>query len=228
MGHDDPHLNWDSAVGTYGDKDRILITGILIEKNIVYENQGEGIGCYIVDRCIVRNNIVHDNFSVNLYSDDATNSVFECNYVYTSGNLDYFRNARPAVGIEVADEVPDNPSHSNVFRDNLVVGTTQPFRYGNYGVPVGLQDVRVYGNVFVALPGYTAVSIDRAAHHDTVFSENALVGGVPDNIPGILFRNNTVATSLPLDQPPPCLSKSARNDADPSHGHPHLTKLSVH
>ena len=58
----------------------------VFRRNTVYNNWGEGISCYEVDYCTIEDNISYDNWTVNLYLSDATNSLVQRNIIYVSSN----------------------------------------------------------------------------------------------------------------------------------------------
>ncbi len=97
-------------------------TGTVVENNEVYGSSAEGIGLYDgSSNCTVAHNVIHDNFSVNLYLDSISHSVFDGNFIYesTPGN--------DLEGIEISDEghysdlaAPVNSY--NTIINNVIVG----------------------------------------------------------------------------------------------------------
>ncbi len=74
-------------------------TGTVVENNEVYGASAEGIGLYDGStECTVAHNVIHDNFSVNLYLDSISHSTFDGNLIYETeaGN--------DLEGIEISDE----------------------------------------------------------------------------------------------------------------------------
>jgi MYXO-CTERM domain-containing protein len=97
-------------------------TGTVVENNEVYGSAAEGIGLYDGStNCIVAHNVIHDNYSVNLYLDSISHSTFDANLIYeTDPNNDL-------EGIEISDEghyadlaAPVNSY--NTITNNVVVG----------------------------------------------------------------------------------------------------------
>jgi hypothetical protein len=74
-------------------------TGTVVERNEVYGSNAEGIGLYDGSTgCTVSHNVIHDNYSVNLYLDSISHSVFDGNLIYeTDPNNDL-------EAIEISDE----------------------------------------------------------------------------------------------------------------------------
>jgi MYXO-CTERM domain-containing protein len=97
-------------------------TGTVVENNEVYGASAEGIGLYDGStNCTVAHNVIHDNFSVNLYLDSISHSTFDGNLIYeTDPNNDL-------EGIEISDEghysdLPAPVNSYNTIINNVVVG----------------------------------------------------------------------------------------------------------
>lgn len=122
---------------------------VQIRDNTVYENHGEGIGLCLTDQATVSGNEVHDNYGVNLYIDNSTNTRHEKNFVYSTGNADYYRDfhgqEQPAAGIQIANEDEGydfaNPSKDNEIVNNIFVNNRSAFRYGDYQAGGGLDQI---------------------------------------------------------------------------------------
>jgi hypothetical protein len=97
-------------------------TGTVVENNEVYGASAEGIGLYDGSTgCTVAHNVIHDNYSVNLYLDSISHSTFDGNLIYETdpGN--------DLEGIEIADEghysdLPAPVNSYNTIINNVVVG----------------------------------------------------------------------------------------------------------
>jgi MYXO-CTERM domain-containing protein len=95
-------------------------TGTVVENNEVYGASAEGIGLYDGSTdCTVAHNVIHDNYSVNLYLDSISHSTFDGNLIYESGSNDL-------EGIEISDEYYSDlaaPVNSyNTIINNVIVG----------------------------------------------------------------------------------------------------------
>jgi MYXO-CTERM domain-containing protein len=97
-------------------------TGTVVEGNEIYGASAEGVGLYDGSTsCTVAHNAIHDNFSVNLYLDSISHSLFEGNLIYeTSPNNDL-------EGIEISDEghyadLPAPVNSYNTIINNVIVG----------------------------------------------------------------------------------------------------------
>jgi MYXO-CTERM domain-containing protein len=96
-------------------------TGTVVQNNEVYGSGAEGIGLYNGSTgCSISHNIVHDNYSVNIYLDSISHSTIDGNLVYETdpGN--------DLEGIEFSDEHYDDlaaPVNSyNTVINNVIVG----------------------------------------------------------------------------------------------------------
>jgi Right handed beta helix region/FG-GAP-like repeat len=177
-----------------------------ITNNTVYENYGEGIGFTLANGGVASNNVVYDNFSVEMYLDNATNSTFANNFIFNTGNTNFYRRYangpdEAATGIQLANERYQgaaNPSVNNVIRNNIVVGGTNVFGYGNYDLGGGLKNVQVINNTFYGDDSTRSViAIDADAHENTNIVNNIFykVDGtqaarIPTNISGLNFASN--------------------------------------
>jgi MYXO-CTERM domain-containing protein len=96
-------------------------TGTVVENNEVYGAGAEGIGLYNGSTgCSISHNVVHDNYSVNIYLDSISHSTIDGNLIYeTSPSNDL-------EGIEFSDEYyPDLPAPMNSYNtviNNVIVG----------------------------------------------------------------------------------------------------------
>jgi parallel beta-helix repeat protein len=164
--------NWGSGI-TMSRTD-----GAVVTNNQVYENYGEGITATLSNNVRIANNVTHDNYSVELYMDNATNSVFENNFVYNSGNTNFFRKSfgipQPASGIRMANEAyadGSNPSDHNIVRNNIVVGTLAGFEYANYGKGGGMKNSQIVNNTFYG-GAEAMLRIASSNHQNTTIANN--------------------------------------------------------
>jgi hypothetical protein len=161
---------WPACVFTF------QASNVFFFKNKVYNNLGKGVAFILCKGGRAEENTVYDNFSVNMYLDNATDVTFERNFIYGTGNSSYFRDGRPATGIQVANENAGYPSQNPTARckvlNNIVAkGTWWPFYYGNYQAGGGLKDYLIANNTFYGGTG-GCISIDKDAHSNTLFANN--------------------------------------------------------
>ena len=180
--------------------------------NIVHKNGGEGIGGYMGNGTIFRNNISYDNWSVNLYLDNTINGIVEKNTSYcttpNTGNLynngdpdpSDNRNARRLrpEGIMLGNE--DYGSGFNLrnvqVTNNLVSNCRRGITY--YGEGGGLQDVLIANNsVVVAAENevgggwLTGISIPAYGTNSNVVVKNNIIYSTnPTNIVIETWPNN--------------------------------------
>ena len=185
-----------------------MAKNVIFKNNRVYEDYGEGLGGYLSDNLTIEGNTVYDNFSVNLYLDNTTNSLVSRNLVYSSGNKEFFRFNQPANGIQIANETyPNfkNPSKNNKIINNIVVGTRVGFYVANYQEGGGLVESSFINNT-ISKSILSALSIDPDKGHRNSFIANnifqhdnnriAVLGG---NTSQIQFSNNFWSQSAPAN-----------------------------
>jgi hypothetical protein len=115
------------------------VDNVTVSNNFVHGNYGEGIGLELARYCTVKNNKLADNFNVQMYIDNVVDSKFDGNYIYNTGNGEYYHNGYPANGIQIANETyktSDDPTQYYVNRveitNNTVIGGSNSLHYGTY------------------------------------------------------------------------------------------------
>ncbi|MBT9246029.1 right-handed parallel beta-helix repeat-containing protein (plasmid) [Gemmobacter fulvus] len=113
----------------------------IVRANRVYENHGEGIGVLSSSNVKVHGNVVYDNFSVNIYLDNAPKSYVQANTIGSTGNKTFFRHKRPPAGVLIANEVTRYKMASSGITvvSNTMIGVEDVY-YGTYGLNTGLHD----------------------------------------------------------------------------------------
>jgi parallel beta-helix repeat protein len=167
-----------------------------ITNNKVYRNYGEGIDFIVVTNGLARGNEVWDNFSVGIYLDNAQFVTVDRNLVYNTGDTRYYRDAEPASGIGLANEVYSTakPITNLTITSNIVLKMKWGFYYGRYGLGGGLKNVTVANNTFYNNT-YGALWIDADAHLNSFIENNIFhqVGGrsmVNVAGTGVTYRSN--------------------------------------
>jgi hypothetical protein len=187
---------WDNGI-TLDDT-----TDSIVENNLVEDNWGEAID--IIGRAvivpmndIVRGNTIHNSYSIFLYDDHAPSNTWVGNFGYNDDPA-FYRMGNPATGMAIADESAPNggPGSAGVIvMNNITYGAYAGFRYGAYNLGLGMHDVSVVGNTFVASTG-GGIWIDEAASTaGNVFSDNIVMSatGVAAYVPnaaGLTFSHN--------------------------------------
>ena len=135
---------WSQAIGVqYSD-------GVTITGNRVLGNYGEGINVCVTDHAKVTSNQLSDNYSFNIYLDNARWTLVDGNTITTTNDRRFFRYGEPASGIGAANEqYPFATSLSHItVTNNVIRGARYGFYYGNYGRGGGLHDFHIGGNTY--------------------------------------------------------------------------------
>lgn len=145
----------------------------VVTNNRIYENDGEGLIYLRSNHARIAGNEIADNFSVNLYIDNARHVVADGNLIYATGNARYFRDGKPGAGITVANETNTimNLSSDNTFTNNVVIGARWGFFYGNFETGGGLRNTKVTNNTFYHSVD-EIIRIDTDAHSNNVVENN--------------------------------------------------------
>lgn len=158
-------------------------SGYVIRDSHIYENWGEGIGCYRSNQTVV-GNVLHDNYSVEIYVNNVTDSRIEGNLVYSLQKTAYYRTLdkttyQAAVGIQCANEVGgDTAFRNNRIVNNIVLGTRRNHFFWWSGSGGGLIDSVIANNVFAgssAGNGGAVVKIENGTHANSSFANNIVV-----------------------------------------------------
>jgi parallel beta-helix repeat protein len=205
--------NLQYADGVAGDwKSGIVAIGVVdvtVEGNQVSKNFGEGINCVLSSRCTIRQNTVWDNRSVQLYADNASESLWEGNLVYNTGDRTYFRDGRQATGIQFGNERgwfdarQANDSRNNTVRNNIILDAWEGVSInGGYGsTETGFKNFLVEANTIVRAAVCGLLVTPSAGNQSNVVQGNIvvpssqtsqLVCGLPAN--GYTFQNQLWAS----------------------------------
>jgi hypothetical protein len=166
-----------------------------IINNNVYQNNGEGIIYLLSNQGLVQQNTVHDNFSVEIYLDNARSVLVNRNFAYSTGDTRFYRSGNPSAGIGTANEPysASNPLSDLTITNNIVVSSHWGFYYGAYGNGGGLKNTIVANNTFYKSTG-ALLWIQSDAHANSVIENNIFdqVGGVMTDVAGagVSYRNN--------------------------------------
>ncbi|MEM6562394.1 MAG: right-handed parallel beta-helix repeat-containing protein [Planctomycetota bacterium] len=147
---------------------------VTFRDNTVYENYGEGIIQAVSSNGKIEGNTVRDNYSINIYLDNAVNIDVERNFAYHTGKGEFYRFGSPAIGIAVANEgyARTQQSRDNTIVNNLVKGGRHAFYVGSFGWTGGLVDSLVAHNTFRDAWG-DVVKLDASPEHrNSTFANN--------------------------------------------------------
>jgi hypothetical protein len=183
---------WQQALSANG------CSRVTIVKNYVHENFGEGIDYILSDGGTIAHNQLWDNFSVNIYLDNARNTLVDANFITTGwarNPAQHFRGGLPAGGIDTANERYkfQRPLDALSIINNVVIGTSSGFRYRDAEFGGGLHHTVIANNTFV-MTGQ-AVMIEPSRHDTTTIANNIFeqrADSLPPEAPssGIAFRTN--------------------------------------
>ncbi|MGZ3746977.1 MAG: right-handed parallel beta-helix repeat-containing protein, partial [Pseudobdellovibrionaceae bacterium] len=182
---------------------------VILRRNTIFNNWGEGISCFAADHCTMEDNIVYDNWATNMYLSDATNSVVQRNLIYISSAPAISMSAH--IGLLMADEISSVPRSSNnlVINNFIYNATLDAFSWS--AVPnSGLKNVLIANNTVV--DGNLKTGDSSMANSNSQIRNNIITGknnSVPSNN-GIIFSNNNWSVAPPA-------AAAATNDiiADP-------------
>ena len=158
---------WDSAITMNNHHNTVV-------NCLVYNNWGEGIGCYGRYNYVGYNQ-VHDNFSVNIYLDNAQNDTVENNSIIGQNVTAYYRDGRAAAGIQIANEGNGNNLNNCVVRNNTIQNVWRGLYYWNaYAAPTGMKNMDIYGNIISSCAD-AVVLIEDDNHSNAKIRNNTFI-----------------------------------------------------
>jgi len=138
---------WQQGLSAFR-ADNVQIIG-----NSVYENYGEGVDYIMSSNGLISENRIRDNFSINLYLDNAGDTVVERNFIHSYGYTQFYRNGDPAGGIGLATETyyengiaTVNPLDNLRIVNNIILRTSNGIAYGNWEADNGMHDTLIANN----------------------------------------------------------------------------------
>ncbi len=164
--------NWPQAVTTWGSTDTIF------KNNRVHNNHGEGMtssgnstGTQFIG------NVIHDNWSVNIYIDTTASNLVDRNFIYNTTTTSY--------GIELADEGYGQGcvSQNNRISNNIIINVSSGIAFWKALSCSGLVNDTFENNTIYNSINY-AVNITSGSHSNTVFRNN------------IFYEDRVAATGL--------------------------------
>ena len=148
----------------------------------IYNNWGEGISLFLAYNCWAGYNTVRDNFSVNLYLDNAQGCTYESNTVLNQGNTRYYRDGRPAIGVTLASEYYNRNNSSGQLsfptagcwvKNNNIAGCARGIYFAaNYdGTVRGLFNTEIAGNTLSG-SWWDAILVEYGPHSGSSVHNN--------------------------------------------------------
>ncbi|HYC60361.1 MAG TPA: right-handed parallel beta-helix repeat-containing protein [Thermoanaerobaculia bacterium] len=179
---------WMQGIGTY------RAASVDIIDNDVYENFGEGIDAVVSDDVTIARNTVWDNFSANIYLDNATNTRVDDNVIVAGWAKDpkrYYRLGHPAPSIFSANEryEEQNPLRDITVTNNLAIGGKYGFGYGDYQVGGGLHRAVIAHNTFYGTTD-RVLYLESEKHDSTTIENNIFAGSVYAPDADVAYRGN--------------------------------------
>lgn len=167
-----------SAQWGSGLKLRVGAEDILIKGNEVYENCGEGIAVTRGVNVRVENNIIRDNYSVNLYLDNSPFTTAIGNQSICTGT--YLRDGNRPTAILLGNEFYDgwgSQSHDILVENNKTSGCNKAIRLYN-PINGSMTGLTVRNNCYTGTVDSPFVSVPGA-----VVSNNGFCGSISSPIP---------------------------------------------
>ncbi|HYH07450.1 MAG TPA: right-handed parallel beta-helix repeat-containing protein [Thermoanaerobaculia bacterium] len=150
--------------------------------NSVYENYGEGVDYIMSTSGLIADNRIRDNFSINLYLDNATDTVVERNFIHSYGYTQFYRGGDPAGGIGMANEdyyegsvQVQNPLNNNRIVNNIILRASNGIAYGNWDYDHGMHNTLIANNTVYSSKYYNLYiqnGRDGSNVHSTTKIEN--------------------------------------------------------
>ncbi|MDD4995814.1 MAG: hypothetical protein PHW53_05130, partial [Patescibacteria group bacterium] len=156
-------------------------------------NWGEGLSCYEADHCTIEDNVIYNNWAINLYLSDTTNSLVQRNLIYISSPQVIPNRGNMSFGLTMADEVSTVPrSANNTVINNFIYNANfQAFSWTI--VPnSGLKNALIANNTIINGGLFTGNGGSKSIVNANSQIRNNIVMGyskVPSKN-GIAFSNN--------------------------------------
>ncbi len=184
---------------------------ITVRDSQIHNNHGEGVGPYLgCDNWQILNNVIYDNWSVNVYVDtDIGDVLIDGNFIFNTGM--YRGDVRNyADGIRIANEAADflgtdsTPGVTNVtVTNNVIVNTGTGIQFIAYDQgPSFLQDSLIANNTIGPTDGgngtnFNAIAIDVGSNVSVVnniAASNRITLSAGIGTTGIVAANNLVSS----------------------------------
>ncbi|WP_432741264.1 right-handed parallel beta-helix repeat-containing protein [Methylobacter sp. G7] len=192
-----PGTGWSSGLSAARNASsaalkRGITSYAILRRNTVFNNWGEGLSCFEADHCTMEDNIVYDNYTVNLYLSDSPNSLVQRNMVYVSANPAIPFKAGEHQAIVMADEVASVPRSANsTIINNFIYNADLQAFYWTLVPNSGLNNVLIANNTIVDGSLFTG-SGGNIINTNSQIRNNIIVGknsDIPSNS-GITFSHN--------------------------------------
>lgn len=193
-----------TGTGGWGSGIKVMVGGqnVVIRGNSVYENCGEGIGITRGVNVLVENNVVRDNFSVNIYLDNSPYSTAQSNIVSCTGI--YLRNGNRPSGIALAEESYSGwgaqRHHLRVLK-NFVDGCYDGIASWEPEVAGGkLIDSEITDNTVVH--GIRRSIYLNAVNQNVVVRDNVVFAAIVNKYPNSVTMSNNIVSNVAITSTP--------------------------
>lgn len=198
---------WAMGVTAANGGQRSAIAGItsnaIIKNNNIYNNFGEGVGCFNATHCTIDGNNVYDNWTVNIYPADLSFSTIKNNLIYNSSNpaIPSRNNSKPPC-LLMSNENTIILSHDIEIYNNMCFNGKVSL-FGWTGIAgYGLNNVLFSNNTIVDGNLTTAsssnVSVNSKIANNIFLGNSTMLPNIPSKT-GITFTNNNWHIAPPLN-----------------------------
>ncbi len=181
--------------GSWGSALKVMVGGedIIFRRNSVYENCGEGIAVTQGVNTLIEDNIVRDNFSVNIYIDNSPFSTVQGNTVLCTGI--YLRDGRRPTGIAVAEESYDGwgaQRHDTSLLNNTVDGCYDGIASWDPEEPEGMEINLIVKDNTLTNGTHRSISLEWFNLNVLIIDNTVDTPIHVVNMEGVMLVNNTV------------------------------------
>ncbi len=201
------NLGWPGCVGIVKSYNSGLINKNSTIKGVtVHDCWGEGISTFNSTGAIIEDNVSYNNFSENLYVNNAVHALVQRNIVYNAPDS-YLGSYAPVAGFALADEqnnslptLASNLGEYNTVINNFILNSSVSLYGWTEVVGTGLNNVIFANNTIINSNFSTGFGgTDIITNNNTSIVNNIISGGkvfVPSAL-GLTFSSNLWLTTPP-------------------------------
>jgi parallel beta-helix repeat protein len=190
-------LDWPGGISLQ------LANNTTIRGNEVFHVWGEGILVMNGKDIKIEDNVVYDNFAVNIYFSTVQRVLVQRNLVYNTNSEPFLRHGNPATGITFSSEALDTGvwSSEQVVINNIIAGHRQNLAWWGKGKSGALINAYIANNTFINAVSNsgdaTNIMIEGSEKHSNVkILNNIFIQNTPGTLakiptdPAFTFSNN--------------------------------------
>jgi len=179
---------------------------LVYRNNVIHENWGEGLTAGVDSSdVLIEDNILYDNYAVQLYINRAQNVTIQRNLLYHTNQPDFRRGGEPSQCIVLNNEQVDGVDMTvEAIRvlNNVVVGCSRNFAIWKGESPTfSYKDITIAHNAFINAyantpdGAYSLTIVEQIAvsnlqvQHNIILQNDGNIGSAP-TAPSILFAHN--------------------------------------